>query len=113
MGVAAGMAVMAVMFKPRSPGVRAEGPAQPPPSCGRHGTGKGSVTLGGRRVPVDRPQARAVDGHEAPLPTRARPGSAAGTGAGATSTTRGRSAARGSAAPCHRSAGKESVAERR
>jgi Zn-dependent M28 family amino/carboxypeptidase len=25
------------------------------------------VTLGGRRVPVDRPQARAVDGHEAPL----------------------------------------------
>jgi putative transposase len=29
--------------------------------------GKGSVTLGGRRVPVDRPRARTVDGHEVPL----------------------------------------------
>jgi putative transposase len=28
----------------------------------RHGTGRGSVTLGGRRVPVDRPRMRAVDG---------------------------------------------------
>jgi hypothetical protein len=25
------------------------------------------VTLGGRRVPVDRPRARTVDGHEVPL----------------------------------------------
>jgi transposase-like protein len=33
----------------------------------RHGTGKGSVTLGGRRVPVTRPRARTVDGHEVPL----------------------------------------------
>ena len=33
----------------------------------RHGTGSGSVTLGGRRVPVDRPRARTVDGHEVPL----------------------------------------------
>jgi hypothetical protein len=32
-----------------------------------HGTGKGSVTLGGRRVPVDRPRTRTVDGHEVPL----------------------------------------------
>ena len=32
-----------------------------------HGTGKGSVNLGGRRVPVDRPRTRTVDGHEVPL----------------------------------------------
>ena len=28
----------------------------------RHGTERGSVTLGGRRVPVSRPRVRAVDG---------------------------------------------------
>ena len=28
----------------------------------RHGRGAGSVTLGGRRVPVDRPRVRAADG---------------------------------------------------
>ena len=28
----------------------------------RHGSGRGSVTLGGRRVPVSRPRVRAVDG---------------------------------------------------
>jgi putative transposase len=28
----------------------------------RHGTGRGSVVLGGRRVPIDRPRMRAVDG---------------------------------------------------
>jgi transposase-like protein len=33
----------------------------------RHGPGKGSVTLGGRRVPVTRPRARTVDRHEVPL----------------------------------------------
>ena len=33
----------------------------------RHGSGRGSVTLGGRRVAVDRPRARTVDGHEVPL----------------------------------------------
>ncbi|WP_423202397.1 IS256 family transposase [Mycobacterium decipiens] len=33
----------------------------------RHGTGKGSVTLGGRRIPVQRPRARTLDGHEVPL----------------------------------------------
>ena len=35
----------------------------------RHGTGRGSVTLGGRRVAVDRPRVRAVDGSgELPVP---------------------------------------------
>jgi putative transposase len=33
----------------------------------RHGSGRGSVTLGGRRVPVSRPRARTTDGHEVPL----------------------------------------------
>jgi transposase-like protein len=33
----------------------------------RHGAGEGSVVLGGRRVPVTRPRARTVDGHEVPL----------------------------------------------
>ena len=33
----------------------------------RHGTGKGSVTLGGRRVPVSLPRARTLDGREVPL----------------------------------------------
>ena len=35
----------------------------------RHGTEAGSVTLGGRRVPVRRPRVRAVDGSgEVPIP---------------------------------------------
>ena len=35
----------------------------------RHGRGRGSVTLGGRRVPVTRPRVRAVDGSgEVPVP---------------------------------------------
>src|SRR4051795_3067219 len=37
-------------------------------SC-RHGTGQGSVTLGGRRVPITRPRVRAADGSgERPVP---------------------------------------------
>jgi len=36
----------------------------------RHGREAGSVTLGGRRVPVDRPRVRAADGSgEVPVPT--------------------------------------------
>jgi hypothetical protein len=35
----------------------------------QHGWEKGSVVLGGRRVPVTRPRARTVDGHEVPLST--------------------------------------------
>jgi putative transposase len=35
----------------------------------RHGTERGSVTLGGRRVPVERPRVRAADGSgELPVP---------------------------------------------
>ena len=42
----------------------------------RHGSGAGSVTLGGRRVPVARPRARATDGSgEVPVPGDRFPGS--------------------------------------
>src|SRR6266545_2460879 len=58
MSVATGLAVMQAMFEAEITAVAV-----------RHGTGKGSVTLGGRRVPVDRPRARSVDGHEVPLQT--------------------------------------------
>lgn len=68
MSVAAGMAVMQAMLE-----------AEVTAACGpkgkhdsgrvavRHGSGEGSVVLGGRRVPVTRPRARTVDGHEVPL----------------------------------------------
>ena len=68
MSVAAGLAVMAAMFD-----------AEIGQACGprgrhdtrraavRHGAGRGSVTLGGRRVAVSRPRARTVDGYEVPL----------------------------------------------
>src|SRR5690348_982439 len=68
MSVAAGMAVMQAMFE-----------AEIAQTCGpkgrhdasrtavRHGTGRGSVTLGGRKVAVTRPRARTIDGHEVPL----------------------------------------------
>jgi putative transposase len=68
MSVAAGMAVMQAMFE-------AEIAAACGPKCRhdqnraavRHGTGRGSVTLGGRKVAVTRPRARTVNGHEVPL----------------------------------------------
>ena len=68
MSVAAGMAVMAAMFEAEIAGrVGRRASMTPGRAAVRHGTGKGSVTLGGRRVPVDRPRARTVDGHEVPL----------------------------------------------
>ena len=45
----------------------AKGNDNPDRGAVRHGTGKGSVTLGGRRVEVTRPRARTLDGHEVPL----------------------------------------------
>jgi putative transposase len=44
-----------------------KGKHDPDRAAVRHGTGEGSVTLGGRRVAVDRPRARTLDGHEVPL----------------------------------------------
>jgi putative transposase len=68
MSVAAGMAVMAAMFEAEI--AKACGPKgrhDPSRAAVRHGAGKGSVTLGGRRVSVTRPRARTLDGHEVPL----------------------------------------------
>jgi putative transposase len=68
MSVAAGMAVMAAMFEAEIATVCGpKGKHDAGRAAVRHGTGKGSVTLGGRRVPVERPRARTVDGHEVPL----------------------------------------------
>ena len=45
------------------------GKHDPDRTATRHGTERGSVTLGGRRVPVARPRVRATDGSgEAPVP---------------------------------------------
>src|SRR6478672_2678960 len=68
MSVAAGMAVMAAMFEAEIAEVCGpKGMHNRGRAAVRHGSGKGSVTLGGRRVPVDRPRARTIDGHEVPL----------------------------------------------
>ena len=69
MSVAAGMAVMPAMFEAEiAEACRAEGQARPRtgPRCAM-AAGRGSVTLGGRRVAVGRPRARTLDGHEVPL----------------------------------------------
>ena len=68
MSVAAGMAVMQAMFEAEiAAACGPKGKHDPDRAAVRHGGGRGSVTLGGRRVAVDRPRARTVDGHEVPL----------------------------------------------
>ena len=68
MSVAAGMAVMAAMFEAEiTEACGPKGKHDPDRVAVRHGAEKGSVTLGGRRVSVNRPRARTVDGHELPL----------------------------------------------
>jgi putative transposase len=68
MSVAAGLAVMAAMFEAEIAAVCGpRGKHDAARAAVRHGAGKGSVTLGGRRVPVTRPRARTLDGHEVPL----------------------------------------------
>jgi transposase-like protein len=72
MSVAAGMAVMAAMFEAEiTAATGPKGRHDPQREAVRHGTGKGSVTLGGRRVAVSRPRARTLAGHEVPLDTYA------------------------------------------
>src|ERR1700758_3946617 len=86
MSVAAGMAVMAAMFEAELTEIAGpKGKHNPGRAAVRHGTEKGSVTLGGRRVPVQRPRARTVDGRGAagqlrPLCCR-RPAAPGGDGA--------------------------------
>ncbi|MGH3967526.1 MAG: IS256 family transposase, partial [Mycobacterium sp.] len=68
MSVAAGMAVMQALFEAEIAEVAGpKGRHDPDRAAVRHGGGRGSVTLGGRRVAVDRPRARTLDGHEVPL----------------------------------------------
>ena len=68
MSVAAGMAVMQAMFEAEiAAACGPKGKHDPDRAAVRHGGGGGSVTLGGRRVAVDRPRARTLDGREVPL----------------------------------------------
>ncbi len=65
LSVATGMSVMQAMFQAEVTAVAGvKGRHDPIRTAVRHGTEKGSVTLGGRRVPVSRPRARTVDGYE-------------------------------------------------
>src|SRR6266511_1462473 len=68
MSVAAGLAVMRAMFDAEiTAGCGPKGKHDPDRVATRHGSERGSVVLGGRRVPVARPRARTGDGHEVPL----------------------------------------------
>jgi transposase-like protein len=68
MSVAAGMAVMQTIFDAEFAAVCGpKGRHNADRAASRHGREKGSVVLGGRRVPVTRPRARTTDGHEVPL----------------------------------------------
>jgi transposase-like protein len=68
MSVAAGLAVMQAMFEAEITAIAGpKGKHDPDRVAVRHGNGRGSVTQGGRRVPVERPRARSIDGHEVPL----------------------------------------------
>src|SRR6476469_9068595 len=67
MSVAAGMAVMAAMFDAEiAEACGPKGKHNQRRGAVRHGSEKGSVTLGGRRISVTRPRARTLDGHEVP-----------------------------------------------
>ena len=68
MSVVAGLAVMQAMFEAEITEIAGpKGKHNPDRVAVRHGTDKGSVTLGGRRISVDRPRARSIDGHEVPV----------------------------------------------
>src|SRR6266498_4978710 len=68
MSVAAGMAVMRAMFDAEiTVACGPKGKHDRDRGAVRHGDGRGSVVLGGRRLPVSRPRARTTDGNEVPL----------------------------------------------
>src|SRR3989440_4338471 len=68
MSVAAGMAVMRAMFDAEiTAACGPKGKHDPERTAVRHGGGRGSVVLGGRRGPVSRPRARTAGGNEGPL----------------------------------------------
>ena len=63
MAVGTGLQVMAAMMSADlEAGCGPKGKHDPTRTAVRHGSEAGSVTLGGRRVPVDRPRMRAADG---------------------------------------------------
>ena len=63
MAVGAGLQVMAAMMEADVTAVCGpKGKHDPARTAVRHGSEAGSVTLGGRRVPVPRPRMRAADG---------------------------------------------------
>jgi putative transposase len=70
LAVGAGLQVMAAIMEEDVTAVCGpKGHQDPECTATRHGHGPGSVTLGGRRVPVARPRMRAVDGSgELPVP---------------------------------------------
>lgn len=70
LAVGAGLQVMAQLMEADvSAACGAKGKHNPDRTASRHGTEAGSVTLGGRRVPVRRPRVRASDGTgEVPVP---------------------------------------------
>src|SRR5680860_1523193 len=70
LAVGAGLQVMAQLMEADvSAACGPRGKHDPDRTATRHGTERGSVTLGGRRVPVTRPRVRATDGSgEAPVP---------------------------------------------
>jgi transposase-like protein len=71
MAVGTGLQVMAAMMDADVTAVCGpKGKHDPARSAVRHGSEKGAVTLGGRRVPVERPRMRAADGSgELPVPS--------------------------------------------
>jgi hypothetical protein len=101
MSVAAGMAVMQALFEAEIAEVAGpKGKHDPNRAAVRHGSARGSVTLGGRRVAVDRPRARTLDGHEVRL-------------ASYTHCCRGRADAGGDGADAGRGGRHRQVGERR
>jgi len=70
MSVATGLRVMAAMMDAEITDLAGpRGAHDPDRRVGRHGSTRSSVTLGARRVPVDRPRARGTDGQEVTLST--------------------------------------------
>jgi putative transposase len=71
LAVGTGLQVMAALMEEDvTAACGPKGRHDPERAATRHGTGRGSVTLGGRRVPVERPRMRTADGlGELPVPT--------------------------------------------
>ncbi len=71
LAVGAGLQVMAALMEEDvTAACGPRGTHDPQRTATRHGHGTGSVTLGGRRVPVERPRMRATDGSgERPVPS--------------------------------------------